>query len=62
MEFKDKKVYFAFRNDYLTHKSSSWNFFIEDLNIGIICLDYYKDLYKIVDEKKWLLTKIKYGI
>ena len=22
----------------------------------------YTDYYKIVDEKKWLLTKLKYGI
>ena len=41
--------------------------FIKSKNLGIECIDInigsqLLDRYKIVDEKKWLINKIKYGI
>ncbi len=45
--------------------NSSWINFIEDKNLGITCIksSIHKDgdEYRIIDEKKWLLAKIKYG-
>jgi hypothetical protein len=38
-----------------------WFKFIVHLNIGIKCLKWTTDYYQITDERKWLLTKIKYG-
>ena len=38
-----------------------WGRFIESKDLGIISLSYYDDEYRITDEKKWTLTKIKYG-
>jgi hypothetical protein len=42
-----------------------WDEFIKKKNLGIICIKStyvgYDDIYKIVDEKKWALSKIKYG-
>lgn len=67
MEFNDSEdtIYYYFRDYYhnlredeYTH-INNWGEFIEALDIGI---EFYKDeIYKIVDKKKWLLTKIKYG-
>ncbi len=36
--------------------------FVSDLDIGIIVTNKKNlNTFKIIDEKKWLLTKIKYG-
>ena len=39
----------------------NWYSFIESKDLGIVCVDVFADVYSITDEKKWLLTKIKYG-
>ena len=39
----------------------NWYSFIESKKLGVICVDVLADVYTIVDEKKWMLTKIKYG-
>ena len=39
----------------------SWKEFIKSKDLGIICVDLLADEYTIVDEKKWALSKIKYG-
>jgi hypothetical protein len=63
-----RKEYAAFINNRAVKYSESiklWNEFIQKKNLGIICIKAtqvpYDDIYKIVDEKKWLLAKIKYG-
>jgi hypothetical protein len=42
-----------------------WKEFIKSLDIGIECIKSCEfpnnDVYKVIDEKKWLLAKIKYG-
>jgi|688.fasta_scaffold191878_4 hypothetical protein len=51
---------------YLPKASNRWKYFIKDLDIGIVCYDSNDwspmDRYEIVDEKKWALAKIKYGL
>ena len=50
---------------YYKHCQSSnselWKDFIESLNLGVVCINSHNDIYKITDEKKWFLAKIKYG-
>jgi hypothetical protein len=69
MEFKDYdlKVYYKTLGSW-TPSTIGWNDYIKSLNLGIEFIPGITDLnisyhlYKIVDEKKWLLTKLKYGI
>ena len=60
-EFRIKLLNFNFP---LTDSKAKtvWNRFIESKDLGIISLSYYDDEYRITDEKKWTLAKIKYGI
>lgn len=41
-----------------------WKIYIENKDIGLEFIKFaaFEDTYKIVDEKKWMLAKIKYGI
>jgi hypothetical protein len=55
-------------HDY-THMINEWVKFISYLDMGIEFVQFnrYKkynvyDAYEIIDEKKWLLAKLKYGI
>ena len=72
--FVNKTIYKYFRlNDefrFKLHTSKTlsyennktpWKTFIESKDLGVICLSYLNDEYRIVDEKKWALSKIKYG-
>ena len=43
------------------NSNDSWYSFIESKNLGILCVDLIADEYEIIDEKKWALSKIKYG-
>ena len=38
-----------------------FNHFLESKDLGIISLSYMGHRYKVVDEKKWIIAKIKYG-
>jgi hypothetical protein len=41
---------------------NKWKAYIKSLDIGVECDSITNSTYIIVDEKKWALTKIKYGI
>jgi FMN-dependent NADH-azoreductase len=57
--FYTSEIYHKFKYEWTTH---TWSEFIESKDLGIEYLDHLdQNLYKIVDEKKWLLAKIKYG-
>ena len=62
MEFNDYDciIYIIFKQEFHLHSSPIWNEFILEKNIGLVY--YGNNRYRIVDEKKWMLTKIKYGI
>lgn len=75
MDFEDcnEVIYFCLRDLYHNSnfdkstpiKVNDWSKFIEYMDIGIVCnnADYLRpSLYTIVDEKKWVLAKIKYGL
>jgi hypothetical protein len=59
--FHNRDIYHKFRNEYWETPYIQYDELIESKNLGIICLDSIKDLYKVIDEKKWALNKIKYG-
>jgi hypothetical protein len=73
MEFNDKLglIYRFFRIEFLNSSFSYYSDFLKSKDIGIIRIDnyvvdyrleynYWK--YEIIDDKKWALSKIKYGI
>jgi hypothetical protein len=49
-----------FLRDFLS-SNYTWREYILSKDLGIICTNLGKDEYKIVDEKKWTINKIKYG-
>lgn len=67
MEFKDEtfKIYELFWNEWSVNNYSNWDDLIKSKDLGIIFIEVGQGLishnYKIVDEKKWVLNKIKYG-
>ncbi len=44
----------------LNTNKGSFEEFIESKDLGVVSIGF--KIYKIVDNKKWLLTKLKYGI
>ncbi len=56
-------LYNVFKDDFLLQKDR-WTDYIESKDLGVVsCFNSNNNsLYKIVDEKKWLLAKIKYGL
>lgn len=72
MEFKpefldtEEHVYTLFADEYHNQLTLSWSEFVETKDLGVEHvkhqpIDKYFT-YTIVDEKKWLLARIKYGI
>ncbi len=62
--FYTSEIYHKFKYEWTTHSkyewtTHTWSEFIESKDLGIEYLD--QNLYKIVDHKKWAITKIKYG-
>lgn len=54
-------IYKILYSEY-TVSECNYALFIERKDMGIISIDLTGDFYKVVDEKKWLLSKLKYGI
>ena len=57
--FINKTIYEYYR---VESRFISWKKFIKSKDLGIICVDSLNHIYKIIDEKKWLINKIKYGL
>jgi len=55
---ENENIYNVVKVEYLT-QPLNWNKFIKNKDLGVIHL--VDDEYKIIDEKKWLLSKLKYG-
>jgi hypothetical protein len=53
-------IYKILYSEY-TVSECNYALFIERKDLGIISIDLTGDFYKITDEKKWLLSKLKYG-
>ena len=74
MEFRNLSIYQIFDYQFKTFYFNNYNelfcksddyFFTQFLlseDLGIICLSWARDEYKVIDEKKWVLARIKYGI
>ncbi len=57
----NKNIFTKLKKEYLSSKLD-WSELVISKDLGIICVDvFYLDRFKLVDEKKWLLAKIKYG-
>jgi hypothetical protein len=60
------RIYFILHQewwwDYFSPNLTSWKDYILLKNLGLDVLDDSLHTYRIIDEKKWLLTKIKYGL
>ena len=67
--FKTHTIYKILKKEYeLLEVQGDYIGFIASKDLGIKCLDVnlienrrVVDRYKIIDEKKWALSKIKYG-
>lgn len=53
-------IYKILYSEY-TVSECNYALFIKSKDLGIISIDLTGDFYKITDEKKWLLSKLKYG-
>lgn len=70
MEFKDvqKIIYKKFKDDEYRYVFRTWESFIKSKDLGIRYInkfpwvDSYFEDYEVVDQKKWLFARIKYGI
>jgi hypothetical protein len=66
MDFRDKEgsIYYRLIAEYGRTDASirNWNDFILFKDLGIILLSWQRQEYKIINEKKWALAKIKYAI
>lgn len=52
-------------DEYIRSQYSTWPdfiYFTKQKDLGIISLSWIGPTYKVVDENKWTLAKIKYGI
>lgn len=56
------ELYLIYRNEVLLHDTFRYKEFIEEQDLGLRLINSYCDTYEITDEKKWFLTKIKYGL
>ncbi len=68
MEFKDYpgNIYDILYKEWNWKQIPTWKSFIDSKNLGIEFMSKtgpwpLVHIYKIVDKKKWLLTKLKYG-
>ena len=55
------EIYNILYDECVESNINAWSKFIKSKDLGIISISYYDDLYRIIDEKKWALAKIKYG-
>jgi len=67
MVFNDieQKLLLLFMDEYIRSQYSTWPdfiYFTKQKDLGIISLSWIGPTYKVVDENKWTLAKIKYGI
>lgn len=56
------ELFDAFRSEYIKKSYISFEQFVDSKDLGVSSVDIVNDLYEVTDEKKWLLTRIKYGI
>lgn len=65
--FECKNIYKAFIDEYLSSSFLGWDVFIKHKNIGLKVVSctlsntFATSRYIVIDEKKWLLYKLKYG-
>jgi hypothetical protein len=63
---KSDIIYKTFIEEYMTSSYIGWDRFIKSKDLGLTVTNlavekFSKCNYIVVDEKKWLLAKLKYG-
>jgi hypothetical protein len=76
MAFKINNIYHTFLTEFINFRKDknyyddvlinvTWKEFIKSKDLGILCITSNLcsslDEYEIIDEKKWLLSKLKYN-
>lgn len=56
------KIYHVFFWDWAAYGYNLWPHIIKSKDLGVECVDETVDHYEVVDQKKWMIAKIKYGI
>jgi hypothetical protein len=68
--FHNYEIYYSFKEEWIQkvlpkeHDSDAtlkWEEFILNKDLGVISYSGFYSMYKIIDHKKWLLAKLKYG-
>ena len=66
MDFKTikcKKMYQVFGPIFHRQDCQHFDVFLKkNYDLGVRLVDYTDDIYEIIDERKWCLAKLKYGI
>ena len=60
----NEKVFIMCVDEFYENKNTnSFDVFINtEYELGLSVVNLINDMYKIVDEKKWVLARLKYGI
>jgi len=66
-KFTNAKIYQQFAFNYRDSPIECWTDFIIEQGIGVTCIGEAENYswefeYIVTDEKKWFLSKLKYGI
>jgi len=68
-KFSNNKIFQQLAFNYRDSLIECWTDFIAEQDIGVICIGEaemysweFEYTYIIIDEKKWLFSKLKYGI
>jgi hypothetical protein len=56
---ENENIYNILYYEYALSNINAWSKFIKSKDLGI--MHFVDDEYEIIDEKKWLLSKLKYG-
>jgi len=66
-KFTNHKIYQQFAFNYRDSPIECWTDFIIEQDIGVTCIGEsemysWEFEYIVIDEKKWFLSKLKYGL
>ncbi len=59
--FINNQIWENLKYEYSDSTFRIWEDFIKIKDFGIVCIDFMEDEYRVEDDKKWLINKIKYG-
>ncbi len=60
-EIIDETKWFNGSYKHQSHPEFMWKSFVKKKRLGCVCVSLFNNLYKITNEKKWFMSKLKYG-